>query len=92
MRVSAGSAFVEAAGYGTNTAAVRGLVGNDAGREKRLRELLEETAPKAAEKPKVEAAAADKNPDKKAEFKPAEAPPASATPPAPPEPEAKPKP
>jgi hypothetical protein len=72
---------------------VRGLVGNDAGREKRLRELLEETAPKTAEKPKPDAASADKNPDKKAEFKPAEAPPASATPPAPAtEPEAKPKP
>ena len=70
---------------------VRGLVGNDAGREKRLRELLEETAPKPAEKPKAEAASADK----KAEFKPAEAPPASATPPAAPaapEPDAKPKP
>jgi regulator of protease activity HflC (stomatin/prohibitin superfamily) len=63
---------------------VRGLGANDAGREKRLRELLEETAPKPAEKPKAEPApsvASDKPTDKKADFKPAEAP---SAPPAPP--------
>ena len=60
---------------------VRGLAGNDATREKRLRELLEETTPKVADKSKEESAASPeppKPPEQKAEFKPAEAPPAAA--------------
>jgi len=56
---------------------VRGLAGNDASREKRLRELLEETTPKVAEKVKdepVPSVAPDKPAEPKAEFKPAVAP------------------
>jgi regulator of protease activity HflC (stomatin/prohibitin superfamily) len=61
---------------------VRGLAGNDATREKRLRELLEETTPKAADKGKEEPAPRAepaKPPEPKADFKPAEAPPVATT-------------
>ncbi len=64
------------------------LAGNDAAREKRLRELLEETTPHPTEKAKeetAEGATKDKPAEQKAEFKPAEAPSA-----APAEPVAKP--
>lgn len=53
---------------------VRGLVGNDSAREKRLRELLEETAPKAVEKSKDEPAMApsvEQPQDSKLDSKPA---------------------
>lgn len=58
---------------------VRGLAGNDASREKRLRELLEETTPKVAEKVKDEPVPSvapdnDKPAEPKPEFKPAAAP------------------
>ena len=56
---------------------VRAFAGGDATREKRLRELLEETAPKAVDKGKEEPAAVaapDKPADPKADFKPAAAP------------------
>ena len=58
---------------------VRGLAGNDASREKRLRELLEETTPKVAEKVKDEPVPSvapdnEKPAEPKAEFKPAAAP------------------
>jgi regulator of protease activity HflC (stomatin/prohibitin superfamily) len=53
---------------------VRGLAGTDAAREKRLRELLEETAPKAPEPTKEEPSTApppEKPAQPKLEFKPA---------------------
>ncbi len=55
---------------------VRGLAGSDATREKRLRELLEETMPKVSDKPKEEPApsAAADNPEPKPEPAPAAAP------------------
>ncbi len=58
------------------------LAGNDAAREKRLRELLEETKPRFSDKAQEESAekaAQDKPAEQKAEFKPAEAPSAAPT-------------